>query len=193
VLERYTRWLAFSTVALMVFTAIYAVAFIYWVYIDERAYLTIEAKSVDVWEVGKPTEVSVVVQNVGKTPAYHLGIQSVMVIAQPGPIDWSRFNADSSHETLLAQGQPLSLWARATTPLDQAGKDKVEAGGDVFLVLAIEVSYDTFFFIPLRQRDRAACSGTGKETGSPPAYFDHQTAAELPLVALPLNQKATSQ
>ena len=67
VLERYTRWLAFSTVALMVFTAIYAVAFIYWVYIDERAFLTIEAKSVDVWEVGKPTEVSVVVQNVGKT------------------------------------------------------------------------------------------------------------------------------
>ena len=145
------------TIGILVFTAIYAVAFVYQMYIDERPYILAQPVSVDTWEIGKPSGIKMVLQNIGKAPAYKFGFRFVVYAAPPDKlVYWEPFTAsyyDSARDMQLMQGQAITTELYATSPLAQDVKSGVESDPPKYrIVIETEADYVDAFWLPHTDR-----------------------------------------
>jgi hypothetical protein len=144
---------------LLLFTAVYALAFVWQYYTDDRPYLVFQALSLDTWEVGKPSEITVTIQNIGKTPAYHFNIRYLIYIEEVGKMmHWEVFPKEGyltmlAQQQTLTQGQSFTSTIAASTPLSKEAKDAVEREGTKSqLVVELEASYIDAFWIPRHEQ-----------------------------------------
>ena len=136
------------TFVLMIFTGIYACAFIYEMYVTQRAYIVVKATNVADFAVGKVPTANLIFENEGRTPAYYVeqyGIVEVGAYPVSLKTKFSPLPKQSGAELTIFPNAPVGGNVKAKVPVSPVQFEQVEHIGNARTSVWGTVLYSDYF------------------------------------------------